>query len=34
MNLAKQQHMTTDIKKAVFTAIMSSDDYVQAFENI
>lgn len=31
--MAKTQHMTTDIKKQVFQAIISSDDYLQAFEN-
>jgi nucleolar MIF4G domain-containing protein 1 len=34
MDLAKKQHMSTDIKKAVFQAILSSDDYIQAFENV
>ena len=28
MDLAKQQHMTTDVKKAVFHSIMSSEDYL------
>ena len=26
--------MNTDVKKAVFQAIVSSDDYIQAFENV
>lgn len=30
---AKNQHMTTDVKKAVFHAIMGAEDYLQAFEN-
>ena len=33
VELAKQQKMTTDVKKAVFQAIVSSEDFLQAFEN-
>lgn len=33
MDQAKKQHMTTDVKKAVFHSIMSAEDYLQAFEN-
>ena len=31
--VAKKQRMTTDIKKAVFQAIISAEDYLHAFEN-
>ena len=34
MDVARKQHMNTDIKKAVFQAIVSAEDYVQAFENL
>ena len=34
LEIARKQHMNTDIKKAVFQAIVSSEDYVQAFENL
>ena len=34
LDIARKQHMNTDIKKAVFQAIVSSEDYVQAFENL
>lgn len=34
MDVARKQHMNTDIKKAVFQAIVSAEDYVQAFENV
>jgi hypothetical protein len=27
-------HLVTDIKKAVFKAIMSSDDYLHAYEQL
>ncbi|CDW86880.1 nucleolar mif4g domain-containing protein 1 [Stylonychia lemnae] len=33
IELAKTQHMNTDIKKAVFQAIVGAEDYIQAFEN-
>lgn len=33
LELAKKQHMNTDIKKAVFQAIVGAEDYIQAFEN-
>lgn len=31
--LAKKMHMNTEIKRAVFQAIMGAEDYMQAFEN-
>lgn len=34
LSVAKQQHMNTDIKKAVFQAIVGSEDYIQAFESV
>lgn len=33
LEIAKKQHMNTDIKKAVFQGIVGADDYIQAFEN-
>jgi nucleolar MIF4G domain-containing protein 1 len=27
-------HMSTEIRKAIFSSIISADDYVQAFENL
>ena len=32
--IAKQNHMSTDIKRAVFQAIVNSEDYLQAFEQL
>ena len=32
--VAKKHHMVTDVKKAVFQAIVSSEDYLQAFEQL
>ena len=29
---AKKLHMVTDVKKAIFQAIMMSDDYLHAYE--
>lgn len=34
LNLAKEHHMNTDIRKAIFCTIMSSEDYVDAFEKL
>lgn len=34
LSVAKQQHMNTDIKKAVFQAIVGAEDYLQAFESV
>jgi nucleolar MIF4G domain-containing protein 1 len=31
---AKKHHMVTDVKKAVFQAIVNSEDYLQAFESL
>jgi nucleolar MIF4G domain-containing protein 1 len=31
---AKKHHMITDVKKAVFQAIVQSEDYLQAFESL
>jgi len=31
---AKKLHMVTDVKKAVFQAIMMSDDYLHAYEQL
>lgn len=31
---AKKMHLVTDVKKAVFKAIMSSDDYLHAYEQL
>ena len=33
-DLAKKHHMATDIKKAVFQAIVGSEDYLEAFEKL
>lgn len=32
--IAKKHHMVTDVKKAVFQAIVQSEDYLQAFEQL
>jgi nucleolar MIF4G domain-containing protein 1 len=32
--LARKHHMVTDIKKAVFQAIVGSEDYLEAFEKL
>lgn len=34
LSLAHQQRMTSDVKRAVFCVIMSSDDYLDAFEKL
>ena len=34
LNAAKSQGMSTGVKQAVFQAIMISEDYLQAFENL
>jgi nucleolar MIF4G domain-containing protein 1 len=34
MELAKKQRMNTDVRKAVFVALMSSEDYVDAYERL
>ena len=34
LTLAQQQRMTSDVKRAVFCVIMSSDDYLDAFEKL
>ena len=33
-SVAKKHHMITDVKKAVFQAIVQSEDYLQAFEQL
>ena len=32
--VARKHHMITDVKKAVFQAIVQSEDYLQAFEQL
>jgi nucleolar MIF4G domain-containing protein 1 len=34
LTLAKEHHMSTDIRRAIFCTIMSSEDYVDAFEKL
>jgi nucleolar MIF4G domain-containing protein 1 len=31
---AKKMHLVTDVKKAIFKALMSSDDYLHAYEQL
>ena len=34
LEVARSQHMNTDVKRAVFQAIVGSEDYLQAFEAV
>ena len=33
-DVSKKLHMVTDVKKAIFRALMSSDDYLHAYEQL
>ncbi|CAG8457802.1 1519_t:CDS:10 [Dentiscutata heterogama] len=34
LNLAKQQKMNTDVRRSIFIVLMSSEDYIDAFERL
>ncbi|CAG8561932.1 29116_t:CDS:10, partial [Gigaspora margarita] len=34
LNLAKQQKMNTDVRRSIFVVLMSSEDYIDAFERL
>ncbi|CAG8801846.1 12142_t:CDS:2, partial [Racocetra persica] len=34
LNLAKQQKMNTDVRRCIFVVLMSSEDYIDAFERL
>jgi hypothetical protein len=34
LELARQQHMNTEVKRAVFCVVMTAEDYLDAFEKV